>query len=304
MIAGGNKNNKNNNKNHSIRDQTGSKLNIKNEKRMKSLRRLILNSTLHRSNHHDQERSTTTIIIIILEGILLFNQGNPLKDLFHLKIFLSIPYSLAKIRRESRGGYVTRSATDPDPDPDPNYDDGGGGDGSDRVGNGKGHGQHKGRHVNEIIDDDDDDDDDDNGNNDDDKDKEGLGFWKDPPGYFDDVVWPNYLRHHSFLFHHLLDRHQDHEHESVDREIDLDQSHLSFDENVLRREDIHLHLFPITPHRRGGGEKNDYPHNNDEDRGGGDNDDDDDDSFLESLEWSLDLILQTPLPLPLSSPTP
>ncbi|KAK4901338.1 ribosylnicotinamide kinase [Elasticomyces elasticus] len=26
------------------------------------------------------------------------------------------------------------------------------------------------------------------------------GFWKDPPGYVDNVVWPNYLKDHAFLF--------------------------------------------------------------------------------------------------------
>jgi len=26
------------------------------------------------------------------------------------------------------------------------------------------------------------------------------GFWQDPPGYVDKVVWPNYVRHHKFLF--------------------------------------------------------------------------------------------------------
>ncbi|KAK5722820.1 ribosylnicotinamide kinase [Elasticomyces elasticus] len=26
------------------------------------------------------------------------------------------------------------------------------------------------------------------------------GFWKDPPGYVDNVVWPNYVKDHAFLF--------------------------------------------------------------------------------------------------------
>lgn len=26
------------------------------------------------------------------------------------------------------------------------------------------------------------------------------GFWEDPPGYVDDIVWPNYVRDHRFLF--------------------------------------------------------------------------------------------------------
>lgn len=27
------------------------------------------------------------------------------------------------------------------------------------------------------------------------------GFWTDPPGYFDEIVWPNYTRYHSYMFH-------------------------------------------------------------------------------------------------------
>ena len=26
------------------------------------------------------------------------------------------------------------------------------------------------------------------------------GFWEDPPGYVDNIVWPNYVKDHSFLF--------------------------------------------------------------------------------------------------------
>jgi len=26
------------------------------------------------------------------------------------------------------------------------------------------------------------------------------GFWEDPPGYVNDVVWPNYVKEHAFLF--------------------------------------------------------------------------------------------------------
>ena len=28
------------------------------------------------------------------------------------------------------------------------------------------------------------------------------GFWQDPPGYVDDIVWPNYVKEHAFLFEH------------------------------------------------------------------------------------------------------
>lgn len=27
------------------------------------------------------------------------------------------------------------------------------------------------------------------------------GFWADPPGYVDNIVWPNYVKDHSYLFH-------------------------------------------------------------------------------------------------------
>lgn len=26
------------------------------------------------------------------------------------------------------------------------------------------------------------------------------GFWEDPPGYVEKIVWPNYVRDHGFLF--------------------------------------------------------------------------------------------------------
>ncbi|KAH7392549.1 P-loop containing nucleoside triphosphate hydrolase protein [Pyrenochaeta sp. MPI-SDFR-AT-0127] len=28
------------------------------------------------------------------------------------------------------------------------------------------------------------------------------GFWEDPPGYVDQIVWPNYVQDHKFLFNH------------------------------------------------------------------------------------------------------
>ena len=27
------------------------------------------------------------------------------------------------------------------------------------------------------------------------------GFWADPPGYVDKIVWPNYVKDHKYLFH-------------------------------------------------------------------------------------------------------
>ena len=26
------------------------------------------------------------------------------------------------------------------------------------------------------------------------------GFWQDPPGYVDDIVWPNYVEEHAWMF--------------------------------------------------------------------------------------------------------
>lgn len=40
------------------------------------------------------------------------------------------------------------------------------------------------------------------------------GFWEDPPGYVDSVVWPNYVEDHKFLF-----RDEDVEKGEFDREV-------------------------------------------------------------------------------------
>jgi nicotinamide/nicotinate riboside kinase len=31
------------------------------------------------------------------------------------------------------------------------------------------------------------------------------GFWQDPPGYFDKIVWPNYLRYHQWILEKISD---------------------------------------------------------------------------------------------------
>ncbi|KAK8247573.1 P-loop containing nucleoside triphosphate hydrolase protein [Phyllosticta capitalensis] len=46
------------------------------------------------------------------------------------------------------------------------------------------------------------------------------GFWQDPPGYVDDIVWPNYVKDHKFLF----------------RDGDVDGE---LDEAVCRETDVH-----------------------------------------------------------------
>lgn len=35
------------------------------------------------------------------------------------------------------------------------------------------------------------------------------GFWKDPPGYFDQMVWPGYVRAHSYLFDDSYEKNKD-----------------------------------------------------------------------------------------------
>lgn len=45
------------------------------------------------------------------------------------------------------------------------------------------------------------------------------GFWEDPPGYFDDIVWPAYQRYYSYLFenHDVSDKLND----QLAQELDL-----------------------------------------------------------------------------------
>lgn len=46
------------------------------------------------------------------------------------------------------------------------------------------------------------------------------GFWEDPPGYVDDIVWPNYVKDHKFLF--------------KDGDVDAE-----LDQEVCKRIDVH-----------------------------------------------------------------
>lgn len=47
------------------------------------------------------------------------------------------------------------------------------------------------------------------------------GFWTDPPGYVDKIVWPNYVEEHAYMF----------EHGNVEA---------SFKEDVLEKDDIRV----------------------------------------------------------------
>ncbi|KAL5407172.1 hypothetical protein PMIN06_008493 [Paraphaeosphaeria minitans] len=58
------------------------------------------------------------------------------------------------------------------------------------------------------------------------------GFWDDPPGYVDTIVWPNYIHHHKFLF---VDEDVDKElDESVCRTIRLEGMPRDAEENMGR----------------------------------------------------------------------
>lgn len=74
--------------------------------------------------------------VVLVDGFLLFAEGmKEIRDLFDVRLLLTVDYETIKRRREARKGYVTLE-----------------------------------------------------------------GFWEDPPGYVDSVVWPNYVRDHEFLY--------------------------------------------------------------------------------------------------------
>lgn len=90
-------------------------------------------------------RVMQNINLILIDGFILYHAEEDVESpdhpklisLFDLRLFLRVPYAVAKQRREARKGYVT---TD--------------------------------------------------------------GYWEDPKGYFDGIVWPNYVRYHRHLFVH------------------------------------------------------------------------------------------------------
>ena len=46
------------------------------------------------------------------------------------------------------------------------------------------------------------------------------GYWEDPPGYFDQIVWPNYAKNHEFLF--LNDNIEGPVNDEVSKSLDID----------------------------------------------------------------------------------
>ncbi|RJE24817.1 nicotinamide riboside kinase [Aspergillus sclerotialis] len=111
--------------------------------------------------------------IVFLEGFLLFSpasQGSncvagerlkPVHDIIDMHLFLLAPYTLVKSRRESRSGYVTSGPAPAPPLPQ--------------------------RRLSSVS------------KEEENPQPEQQNFWTDPPGYVDDIVWPRYVRDHSWL---------------------------------------------------------------------------------------------------------
>ncbi|KAJ5783356.1 uncharacterized protein N7518_009033 [Penicillium psychrosexuale] len=126
--------------------------------------------------------STANPTISFLEGFLLFAPPGQerhvlrsVSDAIHLRLFLPAPYELVKARREGRNGYVT---VGPAPQPPVNtHDTAGAGAG------GEGAGEKTRTEVDLDAEDD----------------RPPQNFWVDPPGYVDDIVWPQYVIDHSWL---------------------------------------------------------------------------------------------------------
>ncbi|RAL03958.1 ribosylnicotinamide kinase [Aspergillus ibericus CBS 121593] len=121
--------------------------------------------------------------IVFLDGFLLFappreeDPGHGLRavnDLMDVRLFLPARYENVKERRESRSGYVTIG-------PAPTVPNEEGEDGTEVP-----QGGSAGEEQEEV-----------------DLEKEDDGpaqnFWTDPPGYVDDIVWPNYVQDHAWL---------------------------------------------------------------------------------------------------------
>ncbi|KKK19462.1 hypothetical protein ARAM_004137 [Aspergillus rambellii] len=114
-------------------------------------------------------------VLAILEGFLLYSPPESevpahalrnVHDLIDVHLFLPAPYKLVKERREKRSGYVTIGAA-PEMTELP-----------DRCGK-------AGEEPRIDLDAEDD--------------RPEQSFWTDPPGYVDDIVWPRYVRDHSWL---------------------------------------------------------------------------------------------------------
>ncbi|PGH27253.1 hypothetical protein AJ80_00963 [Polytolypa hystricis UAMH7299] len=144
-----------------------------------------------------RERQTPILSLALLEGFLLYAPPDEeshtlrhVRDLIDVPIFLPATYPLLKERREGRTGYVTIG-----PAPTPTLKDEEA-NGNNSVGAG---GEKDGREGGQIEENFEEEDDDDDDNDDDDDDDPPPNFWTDPPGYVDDIVWPRYIRDHSWL---------------------------------------------------------------------------------------------------------
>lgn len=121
--------------------------------------------------------------IVFMEGFLLYapptsavtedrkeeDKEHPLRKVhaqIHLPLFLPAPYTLVKMRREGRSGYVTIGPGIEQPAP--------------------GEGNTAAKESGEVDLDKEDD-------------RPPQSFWVDPPGYVDDVVWPRYVEDHAWL---------------------------------------------------------------------------------------------------------
>ncbi|PWY87304.1 hypothetical protein BO94DRAFT_624475 [Aspergillus sclerotioniger CBS 115572] len=134
----------------------------------------------------DGKRNRT---IVFLEGFLLFAPPRieapehglrDVNDVMDVRLFLPARYENVKERREGRSGYVTIG-------PAPTVSNTGDGDG-DGDGDG-GEVEQKGEEKEEAE------------GVDLEKEDDGppQNFWTDPPGYVDDIVWPNYVQDHAWL---------------------------------------------------------------------------------------------------------
>ncbi len=226
-----------------------------------------------------------------------------------LKLFLRVPYPVAKKRREERGGYVTRLAPST---PGPPSKSAGGNedhdDDEDAKGGGDAHDEHQydergsdtGKHGQDIGDD--------SAGRNEERSGEGNsdneGWWIDPPFYFQEVVWRHYIEDHAFLF------------EKGDVEG-------KFEEGVLKREGIEVfQLDPVVTsstsewegvarrdpsqhpcndegevEREGedeeGGEGDGLVRNSSEEAFEGRNEEREQENMLRTLNWAVTLVLET-----------
>ncbi|PWY87643.1 P-loop containing nucleoside triphosphate hydrolase protein [Aspergillus heteromorphus CBS 117.55] len=137
----------------------------------------------------EEEKEKPQHTIVFLEGFLLFappreedqNHTHGLRtvhDQMDARLFLPARYENVKARRESRSGYVTIGAA-------PSVDSG------DKDKQQEQEQEKEERKGTEEVDLDLDLEAED--------DRPPQNFWTDPPGYVDDIVWPNYVQDHAWL---------------------------------------------------------------------------------------------------------